>query len=278
MLNVRQDPDWPSAAIDFEVKWNFPNCIGAIDGKHIGLKCPSKAGSDYYNYKKTHSIVLMVVAGPDYEVLYADVGTNGRISDGGVWNKCSLLTGIDDGSIHLPKPKCLNGGITPLPHVFVADDAFALKPFLMKPYPQRGLDITQRMFNYRLSRARLTSENTFGIFANRWRVYQSAMQVAPLTAKRIVLAPLSLHNYLRKSQSRFEYTPVGLMDQVTSDGTLIPGNWRGGAQPACLLRLDISRLGNNTSIKAKEVREKFKDYFFNEGAVPWQWNSCVDVV
>ena len=86
-------------ATDFEEKWNFPNCIGAIDGKHVIMKCPSNAGSRFFNYKKTHSIVLLAVCGPDYEVIYADVGANGRVSDGGVWNKCSLLSGISDGSI-----------------------------------------------------------------------------------------------------------------------------------------------------------------------------------
>ena len=43
---------------------------------------PSGGGSFYYNYKGTHSVVLMAVAGPNYECLYADVGTNGRVSDG----------------------------------------------------------------------------------------------------------------------------------------------------------------------------------------------------
>ena len=40
----------------------------------------------------------------------------------------------------------------------------------------------------------------------------------------------------------------------------------------------VARSGNNASLEAKEIRETFKEYFFNEGAVPWQWNSCMDVV
>ena len=83
----------------------------------------------------------------------------------------------------------------------------------------------------------------------------------PNAANRIALATLSLQNNLRKSQSRFECTPIRLMDQITSDGTFTPENWRDGAQPACLLRVDIPMLGNDTSIKAKEVRETLKDYF-----------------
>ena len=78
--------------------------MGAIDGKHIVIQPPPNSGSHYYNYKHTHSIVLMAIAGPDYECLYADVGTNGRVSDGGVWNKCGLSQAIEDGIISLPHP------------------------------------------------------------------------------------------------------------------------------------------------------------------------------
>ena len=66
-------PEWLQIAEDFERMWQFPNCIGAIDGKHVVICPPSGGGSFYYNYKGTHSVVLMAVAGPNYECLYADV-------------------------------------------------------------------------------------------------------------------------------------------------------------------------------------------------------------
>jgi len=34
MLPIPTQRDWETIALDFEQKWNFGNCIGAIDGKH----------------------------------------------------------------------------------------------------------------------------------------------------------------------------------------------------------------------------------------------------
>lgn len=141
--------EWSRIAEEFERKWQFPNCIGAIDGKHVVICPPSGCGSFYYNYKGTHSVVLMAIAGPNYECLYADVGTNGRVSDGGVWNKTRLLKRLEEGSIGVPEDKPLPFGKEPVPHVLLGDDAFALRPFVMKPYPQRDLTLERRIYNYR---------------------------------------------------------------------------------------------------------------------------------
>ena len=51
--------EWREVARQFEDVWNFPNCVGAIDGKHVRIQCPSGTGSMYFNYKKYFSIILM---------------------------------------------------------------------------------------------------------------------------------------------------------------------------------------------------------------------------
>ena len=67
----------------FETRRNYPNALGAIDGKHVTIRKPSNAGSYYCNDKHTDLIILLAIAGPEYECLYADVGSNGRVNDSG---------------------------------------------------------------------------------------------------------------------------------------------------------------------------------------------------
>ena len=81
-----------------------------------------------------------------------------------------------------------------MPYVIVGDDAFLLKRHIMKPYAQRGLSDGKRIFNYRLSRARRTSENAFGIPASVFRILFTKINLDPHLVKLIMLACCILHN------------------------------------------------------------------------------------
>ena len=126
----------------------------------------------------------MAIAGPEYECLYANVGSNGCVNDSGVWNKSSSLQAIQNGLEKLPKHDAfpVNGVIAP--YVFVGDDAFALKKFMMKPYPQQNLTADKKVYNYRHSRSRRISENLFGILANRWRIFFTRINLEPKTCRK----------------------------------------------------------------------------------------------
>ena len=137
--------DWLLISRLFNERWNFPNCLGAIDGKHIMMGQPADSGSHYWNYKGSDSIVLLAVVGPNYEFLYVDVGANGRMSTGGIWDRCSMKECLvsNENPLNIPDPAPLPSQCDPVPHVLVGDDAFGMTDYLMKPFPKN------RIYNYR---------------------------------------------------------------------------------------------------------------------------------
>jgi hypothetical protein len=158
-----------------------------------------------------------------------------------------------------------------LPHVLLGDDAFALRSFLMKPYMGNFPPKAHRVFNYRLSRGRMTVENSFGILAARCRIFHSVIEADLLTAKTIIRASGLLHNFLT-SKSDFNNITY---DRVI-DGNLVQGNWRETTN-ADTGMTNIPRQGsNNYTGFASNVRDEFKEYFMSEqGKVSWQ-DSHVD--
>lgn len=162
--------EWETIAERFRCRWNFPNGLGALDGKRIIIQQPNNSGSHFYDYKGNNSVILLAVFGPDYECLWANVGANGRSSDATVWGQSDLKAALGTviNPTQLPPPTPLPGRTKAVPYVLTGDDAFSLSSYLMKPFPQAGLTTERRIFNYRLSRMRRISENGFGILANRY--------------------------------------------------------------------------------------------------------------
>lgn len=102
---------WKKSEIGFRELWNFPNCVGSIDGKHVRVKCPPKTGSSYFCYKNYFSIVLLGIVDPDYKFIVVDIGSYGRHSDSSIFENSSFYREFLQGKTILP-PKPLPGTTT----------------------------------------------------------------------------------------------------------------------------------------------------------------------
>lgn len=160
-------------------------------------------------------------------------------------------------------------------HVFfVADDAFALTESMMKPYSKRHLNEKEKIFNYRLSRARRTIENAFGILAARWRIFWRPIAVNPTTADNIIVSAIC-HNFLKSVNDeqlalKRTYCPLNFVDCEDENGNLTPGGWRLAEKS----NMQTMRKGPpcRAAQKAFRQRDTLAKYFLTaEDEVPWQY-------
>ncbi|XP_026316170.1 putative nuclease HARBI1 [Hyposmocoma kahamanoa] len=258
--------EWLHVANSFEEKWNFPNCLGSIDGKHVAIQKPIDSGSEYYNYKGFYSVVLLAIVDAEYNFLYVNIGCQGRISDGGVFANTKFRNKINDNSLKIPSDSSLPGRNKPVPYVFVTDDAFPLEKHLLKPFPgPQDSNSKERIFSYRLSRARRTVENAFGILSARFRVLRTTILLDPEKTATLIMTCVLLHNFIRKTESSMIYAPSQYYDgDDIVTGTRIDGQWRLEQQQLTPLEACESLTDDG-----KEIRKEFAEYFSNEGFLDW---------
>lgn len=249
--------EWNIVAEGFYTRWNFPNCIGAIDGKLVRIQRPVRAGGSYFNYKKYFSVNMMAVVDAYGRFLYVAVGAQGSANDAAVYNVSSFAELVADNSnpLNIPPTAKLPGTDTTTPMVFVADEAYPLRPYIMKPFSSRGLSASERIFNYRLSRARRTVENAFGMLANRFRIFHQTMQMDPQKVNIIVMASCVLHNMLRTKT----ISTQPMRSQLSVDGPMLDG----------VRHLPRHSAAHYNAV-SKSVRDSFSAYFVTSGQVPWQ--------
>lgn len=70
----QEESQWIKIAKEFNAIWNFPNCIGAIDGRHCRIQAPPNSGSAFHNYKSFFSLILMAIIDARYRFIWVDIG------------------------------------------------------------------------------------------------------------------------------------------------------------------------------------------------------------
>ncbi|XP_008189418.1 uncharacterized protein LOC103311551 [Acyrthosiphon pisum] len=256
LLPPPTENDFKTRASEFWERWNFPNCVGAIDGKHVRVMCPDKTGSLYFNYKNYFSVVLLAIVDAKYKFLAIDVGSYGKEGDSGIFSKSVMGQRIYTEKFGLPSEDIqLPGSDKCLPYVIVGDEAFRLHKRIMKPFnrAQAKADFEKSVFNYRLSRARRVSENAFGLLSQIFRVFYTPIAIKPETCDLLITATCCLHNLIRDGYEATN-TQIGHQELTNMQTTMQP----------------LARFGGYGNVEGFEVRDAFKCFFNGEGKVNWQ--------
>lgn len=192
----------------------------------------------------------MAIVDANYKFIFVDVGINGRIGDAGIWLRSELKRDIEAKILPIPQSCALPTTEVLSPYVFLADDAFPLSDYIMKPYSNRNLSESQTRFNYMLSRNRRVVENAFGILANRFQVLFAPIFREPNEAIKIALACICLHNYLRNDNvnnctNSYDFITPDEIDAINEENFDSTTNGVVGAP----------------NKNANQIRKQFENYF-----------------
>jgi len=148
----RTERMWHQIAEKFAATTHFPNCLRAIDGKHIRIQKPCSTGSEFMNYKIFFSVILMAVVDVEYCFTSVDIGSYGSASDSHVFERSNFGKKLNQGKLNIPPNQSLPNDDTgvPMPFIFVADEAFALSDHVQRPFGRRNLTIEKKIYNGRV--------------------------------------------------------------------------------------------------------------------------------
>ena len=134
----------------------------------------------------------------DYRFVEDNAGIQGRISYGGVFKNSEMYFALENNKFSLLESCRLplteddenDSHSSSVPFVFVADDAFQLTSYCMKPYGRKNMIDGQRIFDF--------TENVFGNLVNGFRVFSARKDLNEINVSIVAFTSLSLHNLVVK--------------------------------------------------------------------------------
>lgn len=126
---------------------------------------------------------------------------------------------------------------------------------MMRPYPRKALDYSKRVHNYRISRARISVECTFGIRSKKFGVLQKSMETNVEVAESLVKSICVVHNFI-EHENNFNYSPNDDVHNATQSNSNSSLTATRSARP---------------TTEAMAIRDALKEYFISPaGALEWQ--------
>ncbi|KAL7291868.1 hypothetical protein TKK_0014429 [Trichogramma kaykai] len=194
------------AAQDFYLLSDLPQCVGALDVCHVRVRKPPHSGSRYYNFKRYYSMTLQGLVDAHRRFLSVDIGGYGSQHDSITFHSSHLYRRFLSGSLKFPEDDQLYDSEIVAPYFIVGDGAYPLSRHLLKPYLGRNLSEEKKLFNLRLSRARITVERSFGALHAKWKIFRKPLGHAPISRVlgRIEVRGSSMPQYLPRVCTRYD--------------------------------------------------------------------------
>lgn len=112
-----------------ELHWSYP-------WEKLRDICNYNSGSNYFNYKKTFSVVLLALVDANYKFIAVGLHPMVRIVIEGFFSSSRLGTALEEGSVKIPSGEHFLGTNISTPLVILDDQAFPLKTYMLRPYPE----------------------------------------------------------------------------------------------------------------------------------------------
>ena len=144
--------DWLEIEQGFRKRGTLPHTLGPIHRKHIPIRCHRREGSNYFNCKCFHSMVLLAMV--DMAISSSGL-TSGLSSDSQIFIYGDLRQKIEDTTVGFPQAESLVDHGPHVEYIIVGGDAYPLQTGMMKPFSHRSMDLNERVFNYQLNRRRV---------------------------------------------------------------------------------------------------------------------------
>lgn len=182
----------------------------------------------------------------------------GHLNDAAIFNASDLGCSLGQDMVDLPNSRDLPNSEIRLPYFFIGDSIFGLKKYLLTPYVRSPtMNFYERIYNYRLSRARRQIECAFGTLVAKWLILQQPLNFSLETTESIVMSLACLHNFIITCELKIPNRDRRYINEDIEN------------EPE-----ERDEEGNeDDDDEAINTRLLLTQYFVSPaGNVPWQWN------
>ena len=197
------------AAQNWSTRRGFPLCFGVVDGCLIKIQVPPYYShpAEYFSVrKKFHCMNVQIVCDAEYRILNVNASWPGSVHDARVWRNSAVFRLLSSG---MAGDKLL-----------IADSAYPISPFLMKPFSQAEatIDPVKRRFNTKICKDRVLVENTLGQLKSRFPMLRTPIRLSLEKVPSFIVACCVLHNVGKHLGDTFEDDKMDEPDGDAVDG------------------------------------------------------------